>query len=154
MARGSRHRGLYYRKFNKGLTGWGKWSADDHIALLQQLAFVVGTGTKVLRVSSSSVRVAYIQAVDQLMIILHILHKREVSEMDLTILHGAAKQIGQLLQKSCEGLPAEFRSKITLNRPKVHALLHLRYKPIFSTLLFVVLTSANLGTPSGGTEVP
>ena len=139
MAYGRRQRGLHYRTFSKGLTGWGKWSADDHIALLQQLPFVVGTGSKIIRAPSQSVRVAFIQVVDQLLIILNMIHKREVTEPELNILHGAAKQIGPLLKKACEGLPTEFRSQISLNRPKVHALLHFRCTLILVLYLFLYL---------------
>ena len=117
----------------------GENGPQMNIALLQQLPFVVGTGSKIIRAPSQSVRVAFIQVVDQLLIILNMIHKREVTEPELNILHGAAKQIGPLLKKACEGLPTEFRSQISLNRPKVHALLHFRCTLILVLYLFSYL---------------
>ena len=52
-------RGLKYRSFKKGLE-YGRWTGDDHVALLQQLIYVVGTGTAVIP-ARTSVRKSYIK---------------------------------------------------------------------------------------------
>jgi hypothetical protein len=47
-------RNLTYRHFRKGIHTFGRWTGDDHIALLQQLPFVVGTSQRVIRAPLSA----------------------------------------------------------------------------------------------------
>ena len=119
-------RGMDYRTFTKGLTGWGKWSADDHVALMQQMVFAVGTDNKVIK-AGPAVRKAFIGAVDTTQLIYRLAKQRESSEYDLNRLHEAATSLGPLLKKAASGLPVKVRSKLNLNRPKVHAPVHYRY---------------------------
>ena len=44
MVRDPHVRGLHYRGFNSGVASMSVFTADDFIALLQQLPYVVGTG--------------------------------------------------------------------------------------------------------------
>ena len=117
---------MHYRCFYKGLTGWGKWSGDDHIALLQQMVFVVGTSNRIIR-ATDACRKAFIEAVDHVQRIYLISKMQEVSEYDLNRLHESAKALGPCLKTCVQCLPAGLRSKINLNRPKLHAILHFRY---------------------------
>ena len=73
---------MHYRAFNDGVTGWGKvvivttnvshityqytlllllqWTADDHVALLQQMPYAVGTGSVIIRSNSQVIVVTTI----------------------------------------------------------------------------------------------
>ena len=41
-------RNMFFRKFNGGLRGWGKWTGDDHVAVIQQLPYCIGTGPRII----------------------------------------------------------------------------------------------------------
>ena len=45
MVRDDMVRGIHYRKFSTGVASMSVFTADDMVALLQQLPYVVGTGT-------------------------------------------------------------------------------------------------------------
>lgn len=117
---------MHYRPYTKGMARVRRYTGDDNVALLQQMAYVVGTSTKVIR-ASQGVRVAFIKAVHQCQIIYLTMKKREVLEGELQIMHAAAKEIGCSLSKALSALPTGVRARINLNRPKLHALLHFRY---------------------------
>ena len=117
---------MHYCGFPSGITGWGKWTADDHVALIQQLQYAVGTGELVLRADPTP-RKAFISACTNLRAILVLLKKREITELELSILHNAAKQFGSNLKRCLVGLPIREAAKFNIDRPKVHALLHFRF---------------------------
>ena len=45
VVRDPEQRNMHYRQFNTGITSMSVFTGDDMIALLQQLPYVVGTGT-------------------------------------------------------------------------------------------------------------
>jgi hypothetical protein len=108
---------MHYRTFKKGVTGWGKWTADDHIALLQQMPYVVGTDATVIRTTSQKPREAFIAACTEIRVILQILKRREVTEDHLLILHTSAKHVGQHLKDAVLGLPRSAQENISVDRP-------------------------------------
>ena len=52
-------RGLHYRAFNSGIATMSVFTADDYIALLQQLPYVVGTGTGTMLVLDIFMSISY-----------------------------------------------------------------------------------------------
>ena len=115
---------LYFRKFNSGLEGWGKWTAGDYVALIQQIPYVVGCANKVMDTTVPK-QAAFIRAcfsVEKIMI----LQKRdEVDEDDLSVLHDLAKSIGSDIDLTQRGLPVDM--ELNLDRPKMHSPMHYRY---------------------------
>ena len=124
QVRDAARRGMGYRTFRTGLTGWGKWTATDHVALMQQLSAVVSSDDGVMRTDSAT-RKAYVKAVDNATLIYLTCNQREITELDLNMMHAAVKELGPLLTKAMSGLPESIRKNI--NRPKLHGLLHFRY---------------------------
>ena len=126
MVRDAKQRCMHFRRFRNGLEKVGVFTADDHVALKQQMPFVVGTGTAIIRVAESKTRKAFISACFACATIYLTLKKREVTEEDLSHLHDAAKSFGEDLKMVIAALPPTVKP-INLNRPKIHALLHFRY---------------------------
>lgn len=117
---------MHTRAFRSGLTGWGKWTADDHVALLQQMAYIVGSGSTIIRTASALPRKAFVRACDNIRTIYLSLKKREVSEAELLRMHTSAKNVGPNIKAALQGLPLELSGNINLNIPKVHGPLHYR----------------------------
>jgi len=118
-------RGLFYRSFDNILTQ-ATWTADDYIALLQQMFFVVGVDDAII--GDEAAREAFVGACEATLMIIVALKMRVISEGQLNDLHACAKALGPLLTAAVGGLPNFVVVKLmTINRPKVHALLHLRY---------------------------
>ena len=122
----AKQRCMHYRMFRSGITGFGKFTADDHVALIQQLPYVIGTTSTVIRTVDVKHRKALIGAINACRIIYLTLKKRQVNEHDLNVLHAAAKSMGPLLEEAISGLPEHAQKKFNIHRPKVHALLHFR----------------------------
>ena len=116
---------MHYRVFRSGIMGFGKFTADDHVALIQQLPYVIGTASTVVRTAHSKHRKALIGAVNACRIIYLTLKKHHVNENDLNVLHAAAKSMGPLLEETISGLPEQSQKKFNIHRPNMHALLHL-----------------------------
>jgi hypothetical protein len=127
VVRNAVQRCMHYRAFNKGITGWGKWTADDHVALLQQMAFAVGYGSSIIRTQDDKHRKSFIGACINIREIYILLKKRSISETELSRLHRAAKSLGKNIQDAVSGLPMGEQDKFTLDRPLLHAVLHYRY---------------------------
>ena len=118
-------RGLYYRRFTS-ISHQQTWTASDYVALLQQLTFVVGADHAVI--PNVVARQAFITACKDTTTILVALKQRVISEEQLYYMHAAAKRLGPLLTAALTGLSDTAAGKVmTVARPKVHALLHLRY---------------------------
>lgn len=126
VVRDAKQRCMHYRRFRNGIEKVGVFTADDHVALMQQMPFVIGTGTTILRVEDVKIRKAFIAACFQCATLYLTLKKREVCERELSEMHGAVKQLGENLRVVVSALPEVAAKKINLNRPKVHALLHFR----------------------------
>ena len=60
------------------------FTADDHVALMQQMPFAIGTGNSILRVADVRTRKAFIAACFQSATLYLTLKKREVSEQELS----------------------------------------------------------------------
>ena len=116
-------RNMFFRKFNRGLRGWGKWTGDDYVALIQQVLFVVGTGAQII--PSYNIRKDFISVCFKVQRMFIIMKRDEVNEEDLNQLMDLAKDIGPLFDSVQSALPVEMEEN--LNRPKVHAPLHFRY---------------------------
>ena len=116
-----------FREFPTGIDKQGKWNAEDYIALLQQMPFVVGHTDDIIK--STSARKAFVEACMAVRTLIIVLKMREVSEDDLAIMHRyAAKPLGPLMEKAVGTLSELPKSKsYTTARPKVHALIHFRY---------------------------
>lgn len=127
QVRSARVRGWYYRAFNTGIDSQGKWNAEDYVALLQQMPFVVGHTQDIIK--SRGVREAFVQACIAVRILLIVLKMRKVSEDDLAILHEyGAKPLGPAIVNAVGTLALKPNGKeYTTDRPKVHALIHFRY---------------------------
>ena len=126
MVRDAKQRCMHYRRFRNGIEKVGVFTADDHVALMQQMPFVVGTGTSLLRVAETKIRKAFIAACFQCTTLYLTLKKREVNEQVLSEMHTASKKLGENLNLVVSSLPEHAAKKINLNRPKVHAMLHFR----------------------------
>lgn len=115
---------LPFRRFMTGLEGWGKWSGDDHIALLQQLPYVIGTNAEILGCSSEVLK-AVLKSCFTAVRIYIMLHRDVVENKDLDEIMELCLEMGEQLQVAQKGLAAE--EAANLDRPKVHAILHYRY---------------------------
>lgn len=122
LARDEVGRGLYFRSFKTGVEGIGKFTADDFIALLQQLPFVVGYGDAVI--SDRAKRDCFLEACVHTRTMLIVSKMDSVNEVALSRFHLAAKAIGPLLQKLYNYVDGKIQCA---DRPKVHGLLHFRY---------------------------
>ena len=87
------------------------------MALLQQMAYVVGSGSTVIRTASAQPRKAFVKACDDIRTIYLTLKKREVTEAELLCMHNSAKDVGPSIKAAIQGLPAELGGNINLNIP-------------------------------------
>ena len=123
VARDPAQRCLHYRRFRTGITSMSMFTADDMVALTQQMHYAVGLDASVL--VNPVVRHAFIAANSLVLKMLIILKKRVVTEDELMFLHECAQRFGAPLRVLVESIenPAK-RPKI--NIPKVHAMTHMR----------------------------
>lgn len=137
VVKDTQERHMYYRTFRKGLTGWGKWTGDDHVALLQQMPYVVGTsgapGDGLIRTENPAPRLAFIRACFQCMTLYLVAKMRNPSEIHINRSHEMAKKLGSSLRIAISELQ-EKDDPPGLARPKLHAPLHYRYALFYCKL--------------------
>ena len=92
-----------------------RWTGSDHVALIQQMHFVVGTDAGVIR--DDATRRAFVQACLTVLTILIFLKKRSVSHEALTTLDYNCQQVGPVFTQLFRSLPEEFL--MNLDIPKV-----------------------------------
>ena len=143
MVRDPMTRNVHYRAFNTGISSMSVFTADDMISLLQQLPFVVGTGTGtplsphftpiLFRLCTFISAVipdedsahAFIAASSATRKMLVLLKKRDGgSDANLDDLDHQAQRLGPLLVASQDALDENKRENV--NIPKVHSCLHYR----------------------------
>ena len=113
---------MFFRKFNRGLRGWGKWTGDDHVALIQQIPYCLGTGPHII--PHDSIRKDFIKACFSVQRMYILMKRDEVNEQDLEQLMDLAQEVGTVFDRIESGLPPD--KEENLNRPKMHAPLHFR----------------------------
>ena len=116
--RDPKQRVMAYRTFPTGITSMKLFTADDLVAILQQLAYVVGTRAAIIR--DAETNKAFIATCFCVRDILVLMKKRSLTEHDVALLDDLVKKVGPLFDR-CTSLCSEV---VELNRPKIHALLH------------------------------
>ena len=124
--RDPKKRRLHYRKFNKGISGWGKWTGDDYVAFLQLIPYVIGTGTAVLNFSDECRR-SLIEACFLVLQIYRMSKYYETTEAKLNDQHAKIKKLGNLMSVVVDFLPDQSVLTGNVDIPKVHGPLHFRY---------------------------
>ena len=119
--RDPQQRCLHTRQFNNGIANMSVFTADDMIALLQQLPYIVG--------ASSTAVIKDLQCANNFsagafttLRILSTLKGRSVSDEDLVTMHTRILSIGGYLSRMQAGL--DEKERINTAIPKVHSLLH------------------------------
>ena len=123
--RDPKRRRLHFRRFNKGISGWGKWTGDDYVAFLQLIPYVIGTGTDVIDFSTEC-RVQLIEACFLVLEIYRMSKYHETTEEKLNDQHAKIKKLGNLMTKVVEFLPDQSVLTGNVDIPKVHGPLHFR----------------------------
>ena len=111
---------MHSRQFNSGVSRMSVFTADDMIALLQQLPFVVGCGDAVIadRVCAT----AFVRAAVVTRNILSVMKQREVSEGDIDFLTGEIKSMGGHFEVMQSQHHEKERTNLTI--PKFHSICH------------------------------
>ena len=99
------------------------YTADDMLALLQQMHYAVGTGNKVI--PQEAVRHAFVAACSALVKLVLILKKRVVKEAELVFFDEQVKRFPALLAVISLALPVSKRPELAI--PKLHSLVHLTF---------------------------
>ena len=99
------------------------YTADDMIALLQQMPFVVGSGVAVIK--DSACASAFVAAAVNTRNILSVMKQREVTSDDLAYLSGEISVIGKHFVDMQYKLSD--KDKVNTAIPKVHAICHFPY---------------------------
>lgn len=115
---------MHTRQFNSGVSGMSVFTADDMIALLQQLPFVVGTGTSVI--GDRQCAAAFVAAAVVTRNILSVMKQREVFDDDLLFLEQEVNNMGEHFRKMQEQLPAVEMKNLAV--PKFHSISHFAYE--------------------------
>ena len=110
-----------------------RWTGSDHVALIQQMAYVVGTDGGVIR--DAGAREAFRNACFTVRAILIFLKLRSFTKNHVPGLRKHCRHVGPFFQQLADTLPAEF-VRANLDIPKVHACLHF--------LLFILLYGSAL----------
>jgi hypothetical protein len=98
-----------------------RWTGSDHVALIQQMAYVVGTDGGVIR--DAGAREAFRNACFTVRAILIFLKLRSFTKNHVPGLRKHCRHVGPAFQHLADNLPAEF-VRANLDIPKVHACLH------------------------------
>lgn len=111
---------MHTRQFNSGVSHMAVFTADDMIALLQQLPFVVGSGTAVI--GDRACAAAFVNAAVVTRNILSVMKQREVSVDDLNFLKSEIKAMGGHFETMQNELPVKERANLSI--PKFHSICH------------------------------
>ena len=118
--RDPQQRMMHTRQFNKGIANMSVYTADDMIALLQQMPFVVGGGVAVIK--DAACAKSFVAAAVITRNILSVMKQREVTNDDLVFLGEEIKEMG----KHFVDMQAKLSDKDKVNTaiPKMHAICH------------------------------
>lgn len=119
--RDPQQRCLHTRQFNRGIANMSVFTADDMIALLQQLPYVVG-GSSTAVINDVQCASAFTSGAFTVLRILSTLKSRNVTDDALEEMEVQVRSVGGYLTDMQASL--DDKDKINTAVPKVHALLH------------------------------
>ena len=122
--RDPQQRCLHTRQFNNGIANISVFTADDMMALLQHLPYVVGANSTAV-IKDQQCANAFSAGAFTALRILSTLKARTVTENDLQLMSDRVSVIGGYLRDMQVAL--DDKDNINTSVPKVHALLHLPY---------------------------